>query len=46
MSATKPHELWSQANDEFPGDDKQRRERYLSLMREHGLLLTPKEKKT
>lgn len=37
-----PHELWHQANGEFPDDETKRRERYLTLMVEHGHLVIEK----
>ncbi len=34
-----PFELWTRAREEHPTDDDARRERYMELMREHGLVV-------
>lgn len=35
-----PHELWAQADAEFPADPGARRRRYRDLMEQHGHLVT------
>ena len=41
-----PHELWSQAAKEHPGDDEARRARYMELMIEAGHVIEKGEAAT